>query len=341
MGYEKKTRVKDTSKIIVIGASAGGTRAIIDVVQNLPEDLDAAVCIVQHIPAHISSRLATVLANKCPLRVVDAQDGETVEPGTVYTAIADHHLLVENDRIVVKKGPRENRFRPSIDALFRSVAYHYRERCMGVVLSGALDDGTSGMWAIKRFGGISIIQSRDEAIFNSMPSNVHQHVDVDHEVLASKIGPLLAKLCTKPVAMDTEEPKSPAEVDAFMRAEINIAQGQNALKNGVMDHGKYSPLTCPDCHGALTEYKEGKIRRYRCHTGHGFTSESLLSGISESIEKSMWEVMRGLEEGQLLLNHLAEISVSTGSEDVAEGYKQQAGQLAQSAQVIKEVILSN
>ena len=300
------------------------------------------MCVVQHIPSHIPSKLSEVLDRPCPLEVKEAVDGMRIQAGTVYTAVADHHLLVENDRLVVKKGPRENRFRPSIDALFRSVAHHYRERAIGVILSGALDDGTSGMWAIKRFGGTCVIQSREEALFDSMPSSVHKYVEVDFELPAAAIGSQLAKLCKNVRTMEAKKYDQPAEsIDAFMQAEIEIAKGGNALRNGVLDHGQFSPLTCPDCHGALTEYTEGKIRRYRCHTGHGFTSQSLLSGIDENIEKSMWEVMRGLEEGQLLLNHMAEVYEQHGNVPVAKAYKDRAGSLAKSAQIVKEAILNN
>jgi len=127
--------------------------------------------------------------------------------------------------------------------------------------------------------------------------------------------------------------------EKMVAAEINIAKGMSALENGVLDHGQFSPLTCPDCHGALTEYREGKLRRFRCHTGHAHTSATLLTGINENVEKSMWEVMRGLEESQLLLNHMAEVMKASGNLQESELYLDRAGNLAESAQIVKAAIL--
>ena len=331
--------MNDHTRIIVVGASAGGTQALLDLTTNLPRDLNAVVLIVQHVPAHVPSNLAKVLQSKCPLPIYTAKDGMRMEAGTVYTAVSDYHLLIEDDYLVVAKGPQENRFRPSVDALFRSAAYHYRSRVIGVVLSGALNDGTSGMWAIKRFGGVSIIQSRAEARFDSMPTNVLQYVGCDHELSALDMGKVLNQICKNASGMKKNERPDPA-TEEFLIGEINIAKGENALGNGVLDHGEFSPLTCPECHGALTEYKEGKLRRFRCHTGHAHTAESLMTGIEENVEKSMWEVMRGLEESQLLLNHMMEVMRQAGNEGEADHYKNKAGHLAKSAQMVKEALLS-
>ena len=267
-------------------------------------------------------------------------DGATVKPGHMYCAVSDRHLMIENDTIIVTKGPKENRFRPSVDALFRSAAYHYRGRTIGVVLSGALNDGTSGMWAIKRMGGTSIIQSRQEAHFDSMPASVAQYTEVDYELIAAEIGPAIATITETATGMHKTDNSPDAATERFIEAEINIAKGGNALESGVLDHGTFSPLTCPDCHGALTEYREGDLRRFRCHTGHAHTAESLLTGIDDNIEKSMWEVMRGLEESQLLLNHMAEVHTHNGNTTVAAEYQDRAGHLAQSAQIVKAAILN-
>lgn len=326
--------------IVVVGASAGGTQALLGLVKQLPAELNAAVLVIQHIPAHTPSNLAQVLQHHTAIKVVNATNGERIRPGTIYCAVADHHLLVEGDEVVVTKGPKENRFRPSVDALFRSAAYHYRHRVIGVVLSGALNDGTSGMWAIKRMGGTSMIQLRSEARFDSMPASVAKYTDIDYELPAAQLAGQIEALTKRTPGMHkSDDSPDPAE-ERFLRAEINIAKGENALENGVLDHGKFSPLTCPDCHGALTEYKEGNLRRFRCHTGHAHTSETLLTGIDENVEKSMWEVMRGLEEAQLLLNHMAEVHTQSGNPSAAYEYQNRAGHLAKSAQIVKAAILN-
>ena len=341
MRVKEKTKIMQSEHwIVVIGASAGGTQALLGLVKQLPAELNAAVLVVQHIPAHTPSNLAQVLQHHTDFKVVNATNGERIRPGTIYCAVADHHLLVEGEEIVVTKGPKENRFRPSVDALFRSAAYHYRRRVIGVVLSGALNDGTSGMWAIKRMGGTSMIQLRSEARFDSMPASVAKYTDIDYELPAAELAGPIHSITQRTPGMHKSDHTPNLETERFLRAEINIARGANALENGVLDHGVFSPLTCPDCHGALTEYKEGNLRRYRCHTGHGHTSETLLTGINENVEKSMWEVMRGLEESQLLLNHMAEVHTQSGKPGLAREYQNRAGHLAKSAQIVKAAILN-
>src|SRR5687768_11583472 len=166
----------EIGSIIVVGASAGGVTALQQFVSHLPADLDAALFVVLHIPAYAKSQLPDILSNAGPLKAVHPADGETVQKGIIYVAPNDHHLLLEGDKVLVKKGPKENRFRPSIDALFRSAAVAYGKRTIGIVLSGLLNDGTSGLWAIKQSGGIAIIQSPDDAEYSEMPNNVKEYV---------------------------------------------------------------------------------------------------------------------------------------------------------------------
>jgi len=158
--------------IVVIGASAGGVYASQDLVASLPEDFDAAIFVVLHVAAHSPSFLPNILKASGALVAVHPNDGEAIASGRIYVAPPDHHLLIEGNRVLVKKGPKENRFRPSIDALFRSAAYTFGPRVIGVVLTGMLNDGTSGMWSVKRLGGVGIIQEPAEALYPSMPASV-------------------------------------------------------------------------------------------------------------------------------------------------------------------------
>ncbi|HEX8037215.1 MAG TPA: chemotaxis protein CheB, partial [Ktedonobacterales bacterium] len=139
--------------IIVIGASSGGVETLTRLVSGLPEDLPAAVFVVVHTPAHTPSALPRILARHCPLPAEHAADGAAISHGHIYVAPPDYHLLVERDRMRVVRGPRENRHRPAVDPLFRSAAQTYGRRAVGVVLTGALDDGTAGLFAIKMRGG--------------------------------------------------------------------------------------------------------------------------------------------------------------------------------------------
>src|SRR5688572_20686183 len=148
--------------IIVIGASAGGVRALQHVVAGLPSDIPAAIFVVQHIWGGSQSYLPAILQRAGRIRVVEAENGARIETGTIYVAPPDKHLFVEADRMMVLRGPRENRTRPAINPLFRSAAAAFGNRVIGVILTGTLDDGAAGLWAVKQAGGVSVVQSDAE-----------------------------------------------------------------------------------------------------------------------------------------------------------------------------------
>ncbi|MCP9235671.1 chemotaxis protein CheB [Lewinella sp. JB7] len=325
--------------IVVVGASAGGLEAILELVRPLPADLPAAIFIVQHMPPYRVSRLDAILRDHTALRVETGENGEEIRPGTIYLPQADRHLLVENDRLVISKGPRENRFRPAVDTLFRAAAYAYFERVVGIVLSGALNDGTSGMWTIKRQGGVAIVQDPAEAAFADMPEGVMRYCEVDYCLPAARIGELLGTLCRQEIVPAKE---SAALSDReLLQIEIEIAKGRNGLNMGILDHGGASPLTCPECHGALTQFVEGKLIRFRCHTGHAHTAESLITSLRDEVEKTMWELMRGLEESRLLLERMADRLPDGGNDNTAAEYRKSARQYEQQALQVQRFIRSS
>ncbi|HYH16535.1 MAG TPA: chemotaxis protein CheB [Flavisolibacter sp.] len=312
--------------IIVIGTSAGGVTALMDLVGTLPPDLDASIFVVQHIMPQSQSNLPHILNRNGPLLAKHASDGEIVEKSRIYVAPPDHHLILEQDKILVKRGPKENRFRPSIDALFRSAAYEYGPRVIGVVLSGLLDDGTSGLWNIKRFGGAAIVQDPHDAEFPSMPSNALEYVEVDHVVTLKDLGPLLNWLTKEEVPA---KPKVTKEEATRVQLETYIASQKNAFDMGVLKLGNLTPFTCPECNGTLIEIKEGNISRYRCHTGHGFTSEALLSGISQAIEENIWQTIKGLEEAVMLLETMGHQLNRQGKKEEADAFFRKSRQTLQ------------
>lgn len=214
--------------IVVIGASAGGVVALKELVRSLPPDFNATIFIVQHIAAYATSMLPEILNHAGSLRAVHPADGDSFQPGMIYIAPPDHHILIEEDRVLVKKGPKENRFRPSIDALFRSAAYNFGERAIGVVLTGLLDDGTSGMWSIKRLGGIGIVQKPEDAEYSSMPSSVLEYVDVDYAVPLAKMGALLNQLTSEEIT-PPHLTLSPEE-EQILKTEVQIASQKMHLK---------------------------------------------------------------------------------------------------------------
>jgi two-component system, chemotaxis family, protein-glutamate methylesterase/glutaminase len=325
-------------KIIVVGASAGGVTALKQLVAGLPKDLAAAAFVVLHIRPDAVSNLSEIL-NQCgALPAVEPKDGDKMHAGRLYVARPDHHLLVDGDRIGVKKGPRENRFRPSIDALFRSAAYSHGSRVIGVVLSGALDDGTSGLWSIKRLGGITIVQDPREAAFDSMPLHALDQVHIDHTASVKEMGALIADLAR--TSADTRA-AAPDDLVERMRIEIEVAASANAFKKGIMKHGELTEFTCPECHGALVLLSEGAITRFRCHTGHGFSVSSLLAGITEAVGTSLWEVTRALEESVMLLDHMARHAGESGQPEDAEKFRKKARETEQRARTLQDLTINH
>src|SRR5215204_2996760 len=261
-----------TRNIIVIGASAGGVQALLKLVSDLPANLPAAVFIVLHIPANAPSMLPQILGRAGELPVAHAIDGEKIEPRRVYVAPPDMHLLLEEQQVKLVHGPKENLHRPAIDALFRSAARVAGPRVIGVVLTGARDDGKVGMRAIKQRGGIAIVQDPAEAPFPSMPMKVMQEIKVDYSLPLREIAPLLNELARQTVE---EEGRYPVRDDIEIEARIAEQRMESdELIASVEKLGKVSRLTCPDCHGALWEIHDQELLRYRCHVGHAFSAEA-------------------------------------------------------------------
>ena len=304
-----------TKDIVVIGASAGGMGALEKLVAGLPRDLPAAVFVVWHLSPGVRSVLSAVLTKAGTLRAATPNDGDSIEHGRIYVAPNDHHMLLERGYIRVTKGPKENRFRPAIDPLFRSAAYVYGPRVIGVVLTGALDDGTAGLWTIKLRGGTAVVQDPAEAAINSMPLNALRNVEVDHKLPVAEIGPLLGRLVEQ--SAPAARAISPEE-QSKTRHEIRIAREENALEENVMEFGQLSPLTCPECHGVLTQLREGRIVRVRCHTGHAFSANTLLESNAEQVEARLWDAVRALDETVMLLNTLGEELTRSGELRAAE-----------------------
>lgn len=323
---------------MVIGASAGGVTALSRLVAGLPADFDAAVFVVQHVSANVTSLLPEILTRSGRLPAVHPRNGDSIKPGRIYIAPPDHHLLLEEGRILVAKGPKENRFRPSIDALFRSAAYTYGPRVVGVVLTGLLDDGTSGMWSVKRLGGVGLIQAPEDAEHPSMPKSVLEYVKVDYVVPLAQIAETLCKLVGEPVP---EPPTLSPEEDHRMQTEIQTAAQANAFEMGIIDTGRLTSLTCPECHGALVSIKEGKLLRYRCHTGHAFTADALLAELSKSVEETFWSVVRGLEETVILLEQTADTFAENGHPAEAEQFRRKASETQHRAQGIRRLIFDH
>jgi two-component system, chemotaxis family, protein-glutamate methylesterase/glutaminase len=287
------------TRIVVLGTSSGGIEALRTIVAALPEDFPVALCVVMHTAPEGPGVLPDILDRASRLLALHPRDGERLKPGRIYVAPPDYHLVLEPGRLRVTKGPRENRFRPAIDPLFRSAAQVFGPGAIGVMLTGSLDDGTSGLDVIKRLGGIAVVQDPADALYPSMPRSAIEHVAVDHIVPLAAIAPLLTDL-TSPLREPGAHVPVPEEVDI----EVKIAKSENPVDTGLERIGEPSQFACPECHGVLLRFKDGKRVRFRCHTGHAYSADSLVAAVNEGVEDALWNAVRALEEAGLLLASL-------------------------------------
>jgi two-component system chemotaxis response regulator CheB len=180
--------------IIVIGASAGGVRALRTLVAGLPPGLKASLFIVQHLHASPSSALPQILSRAGPLPALHPAEGAMIEQGKISVAPPDHHLLIEEGHLHVGTGPKEHAVRPAADVLFRSAAHWYGPRVVGVILTGSGQDGADGLLAIKQHGGVTVIQDPDDAAWSSMPQRALEQVEVDYTLPLVRLASLLIHL---------------------------------------------------------------------------------------------------------------------------------------------------
>jgi two-component system, chemotaxis family, protein-glutamate methylesterase/glutaminase len=285
--------------IVVVGTSAGGLETLDQLVGQLPTDLKASIFIVQHMsPQNSGQALLRRLSRHQAFQPKLAEDGDHFKPGRIYIAPPDSHLLLKEHRLLVTKGARENRYRPGIDPLFRSAAVAHGSRVIGVVLTGMLDDGTAGLMAIKRCGGVTVVQDPTDAAYSGMPVSALDNVDVDYCVRIAEMGPLLAKLVVQAHGRNKAVPSD-------IRTEAVIAErvlSDVAQVNGL---GKQVPYNCPNCGGVLWEIATPGEKRYRCHTGHSYTGPTLLASQSEKIEELLWVSLRMFEERKNLLTSMS------------------------------------
>jgi two-component system, chemotaxis family, protein-glutamate methylesterase/glutaminase len=324
--------------IIVIGASAGGLEAMKQIVRQLPADLDVAIFIVWHMAPDMRGIVPQILSGEGKLPTAHALDGESVRSGRIYVAPPDHHLLLEKGRVRVTRGPKENRFRPAVDPLFRSAALAYGARVIGIVLSGALDDGTAGLWAIKQQGGLAIAQDPADAEVPSMPANAISAVKVDYITPAGEIGDLIKRLVNEQISVDS---RLTPEDDKRTELEVRVAMEDEKVNRDVFEYGELTPYTCPECHGVLSALREGDRIRFRCHTGHAFSADSLLAGISESIEEALWTSIRSIQESTILLNHMGDHFAEANQAKVAAMYFKKAREAMQRAELVRKAVFNH
>jgi two-component system chemotaxis response regulator CheB len=308
----------ESRDIIVIGASAGGVPALLELVSGLPSDLRAAVFIVLHMSPNHPSLLPELLTHRGSLPATHAVHGEGIQRGRIYVAPPDNHLMLHSGGYLhVARGPKENGHRPSVDVLFRTASRVFGPRVIGVVLTGYLDCGTAGMLSIKARGGLAVVQDPREADAADMPRSVIKHVEVDHVVPLHEIPGLLTRLADEPA--DARPANLPATLGEI--------EGD---KPGVP-----TEIVCPICQGTLTAAELRGFMTFRCHTGHAFSLESMAFEQAEEVERALWAAIRALEESVAMVRRLV---VRTNGE-VQRRLAEKAEIQARQAQVIRQFLL--
>jgi two-component system, chemotaxis family, protein-glutamate methylesterase/glutaminase len=322
--------------IIVIGGSAGATAPLKQILGRLPPDLPAAVFIVLHIPAQGIGILSTVVSSAGPLPVRQAENGMKIEPGQVYLAAPDHHLLMSGDHVFLGRGPRENMVRPAIDALFRSAAINYGPRVIGVLLSGLLSDGAAGLNAIKRCGGISVVQDPSDAIADEMPRSALEASIIDLCVPGAGMGDVLSDLAREVAGAALPIPPE-------IRLEVEIAAGERIGSDKLLSVADPVALTCPACGGVLSEVKvkESHPMRFRCQVGHAFGADILAREQEGQVDEALRVALRIIEERAELVQRMAADGRRNGRPAVAEMYQARAAEYREYADMIRRVVLKS
>jgi two-component system, chemotaxis family, protein-glutamate methylesterase/glutaminase len=325
--------------IIVIGGSAGSFDPLRIIISSLPASFPGSVLIVTHMMADFPSLLEEHLSSNSRVPVSQAADQEPIRRGHIYVARPDYHLTVEAGKMRVLRGPRENRHRPAIDPLFRTAARVYGQRVIGIILSGTLEDGSMGLFAVKQRGGIAIVQDPNEAASPEMPRRALGYATPHYVLKARDIVPNLMNL----VQVDQDEivmPKKKAPKTngqktnghsrspngGRVRSSAKTAEGTNGgaqpgrgapitdgdnqsnLKAEYFDEGEGNPsvFACPECHGVLWELQEGNLLQFRCRVGHTYGSDSLVVELSAASEAALWAALRALEEKAAMQRRIAD-----------------------------------
>jgi two-component system chemotaxis response regulator CheB len=324
----------DNRDIIVIGGSSGATAPLKATLGRLPRDLPAAVFVILHIPARSTGILATVASAAGPLPVRQAEDGMPIERGNVYIGAPDHHMLLVDGHIRLGRGPRENMVRPAIDPLFRSAGMSFGPRVIGVVLSGLLSDGAAGLNAIKRCGGMALVQDPQDAIADEMPRRAMEATTVDLIVPSLKLGDVLSDL------VRTEAGPMPP-VPPEIRLEVDIAAGERVDSDFIRRIADPAALTCPSCGGALSAVRAGSPLRFRCQVGHGFGADILAREQEGRVDEALRVALRIIVERAELVARMAEEGRRAGRKAVAEMYEERSAEYRRYAEVIRRAALKS
>ncbi len=321
--------------IVVIGASAGGIEALQDLCSRLPADLDATILIAMHTSPHSNGLLPRVLSRAGPLDAIHPQDRQPIRKGLIYVAPPDHHLLVERGYVRVIQGPRENHSRPAIDPLFRSAAAAYGPRVIGVILTGLLDDGTSGLMVVRAHGGSAVVQDPRTAMFPAMPTNALERVPEAYVASLVDISSLLLTLISEQVPDATSVPLADLAKRETRIAELDMSEVEKESHVGTP-----STFACPECGGVLWEIDQEGLLRYRCRVGHAYTAKHLDEEQRHTIEVALWSALRALEESASLYRRMAQRVHDSLHHETEAAYQERAANAAENARNLRDFLLT-
>lgn len=318
--------------VVVIGTSAGGFFALAELISQLNAEMDAAFFVVMHLPNHgVGNFLVKQMQKYTSMVCTQIEETTEIKRSTIYFAHPNKHLILKEKKVACGSGPRENRWRPSIDVLFRSAAAAFDGHTIGIVLTGMLDDGTAGMSAIKRCGGTCIVQDPNEAEYPDMPLSVMKEVEVDYCVSLEQMGAVIADILVSKDVVNTIIPPD-------IIKEVAIAESGAATLDDLEQLGEQTVFSCPDCGGVLFEIKNGQPARYKCHTGHTYSLNTLLAKKNKNMESSLWVALRILEERKKLLKQLVDKNAKRGFHRTVSDYSEKIDQLQQHVNTLKEVL---
>jgi two-component system chemotaxis response regulator CheB len=314
--------------ILALGTSAGGVEAIIFIAGRLQRNLPASILLTIHLPMHSRSSLDEILTRAGPLPACFAKDGDILRKSHIYIAPPDRHLVVDGDHISLGEGPRENNARPAIDPMLRSAAVCCGSRTVGVVLTGTLGDGASGLWTIRQSGGITVVQDPKDAAYSEMPLTALNRAKPDHIAQLKDMPALLTSLAHEPAGETKALPRS-------AHYEVEVARTGRGDMDQMDKFGRRSVLACPDCGGVMWELDEGDLSRFRCHVGHTYTAEVMSLALDDNLRRALASAVRALEERTALARKLYHQAKNSGHRLLAETWAAKMNEFERESEIIR------
>jgi two-component system, chemotaxis family, protein-glutamate methylesterase/glutaminase len=324
--------------MVVVGGSAGSLGPLKEILRALPADFPGSILVVIHLAEDFPGFLAENLSRWSSLPISHPADLERIRRGHVYLARPNFHLTVEDGAMRMQRGPRENRHRPAIDPLFRTVARTYGSRVIGIVLSGQDDDGSAGLYAVKQRGGIAIVQEPRDAEATVMPRRALEYATPHYILRTQDIAPNLIKLVhadEDESVMSTTNPNSENSGKEPARASGGAPDANRETVYSDEGEGKPSVFACPECGGVLWELRNNDLIRFRCRVGHSYSPHSLVQELLQSSETALWAAMRALEEKAAMQRRVAD---GLGDNRTSQRLRDQAVADDTNARLIREMI---